>query len=99
TPRWPGIPGEELPHVHQGVDVLVATPELGQHVLVVAQDDHPAPLSVADLLGERGHRVTLVHGTSAPAPLVSRYLLGSALGRLDEHGTQIRTNEQVSRIE
>ncbi|WP_244928935.1 FAD-dependent oxidoreductase [Nocardioides sp. W7] len=99
TPRFPGIPGEELPHVHQSVDVLTDTPELGRDVLVVAYDDHLAPLAVADFLGERGHRVTLVHGTSTPAPLVSRYLLGSALGRLDEHGVEIRTSEQVSRIE
>lgn len=97
-PRSPGIIGEELPHVHQAAEVLAGTVELGPHVLVVAQDDHLPPLAVADHLGEAGHRVTMVYGTSGPAPSVSRYLLGSALARVDEHDVRIRTNEQVDRI-
>ncbi|GEB14557.1 oxidoreductase [Pimelobacter simplex] len=101
TPRRPALPGADLPHVHTAVDVLTGAtvPASGAHVLVVAQDDHLPPLSVADHLAERGHRVTLVHGTTGPAPLVSRYLLGSVLGRLDAGGVVLRASEQPTLIE
>ncbi len=98
-PRWPGINGQDLPHVHQSVDVLRGGVELDEEVLVVAQDDHLPPLAVADHLAGLGHRVTLVHGTTAPAPLLSRYIIGSALGRLDEGGVVLRGHEQVMGIE
>lgn len=97
-PRCPGVPGDGLSHVHQSVDVLNDRAVLGHHVLVVAQDDHLPPLATAEYLGTFGHRVTMVYGTSGPAPLVSRYLLGSALARVDEHDVHIRTSEQVHRI-
>ncbi|WP_204164601.1 FAD-dependent oxidoreductase [Nocardioides daejeonensis] len=102
TPRRPEITGVELPHVHTSVAVLtgeVAADELGEHVLVVAQDDHLPPLSVADFLAERGHRVTLVQGTPGPAPLVSRYLLGSILARLDRGGVALHGSLQPTLIE
>ncbi|WP_203043886.1 oxidoreductase [Pimelobacter simplex] len=99
VPRRPAIPGADLPHVHTGADVLADPPELGEHVLVVAQDDHLPPLSLADFLADRGHRVTVVHGTTGPAPLVSRYLLGSILGRLDAGGVVLRASEQPSLVE
>lgn len=101
-PRVPSVPGVDLPHVHTSVAVLrgeVGVAELGEHVVVVAQDDHLPPLSVADFLATRGHRVTLVHGTAGPAPLVSRYLLGSILARLDEGGVLLRGSEQPARID
>ena len=98
-PRMPGIPGEDLPFVHTAVDVLTGRAETGRRVLVVAQDDHLAPLAVADFLGERGAAVTLVHGTTSPAPLVSRYLIGSALARLDRQGAVFRFSEQVVAIQ
>jgi 2,4-dienoyl-CoA reductase-like NADH-dependent reductase (Old Yellow Enzyme family)/thioredoxin reductase len=98
-PRLPGVPGEDLPHVHQSVDVLEDPAPLGDRVLVLAQDDHLAPLAVADFLAGTGRAVTLVQGTTGPAPLVSRYLVGSALARLDEQGVLLRANEQVTRIE
>ncbi len=99
TPRRPAVPGADLPHVHTSVDVLDGSPELGEHVVVIAQDDHLPPLSVADHLAGRGHRVTLVHGTAGPAPLVSRYSLGSILGRLDAGGVVLRGSEQPVLIE
>ncbi|HEY8532626.1 MAG TPA: FAD-dependent oxidoreductase [Micromonospora sp.] len=97
-PRRPGIPGETLPHVHLAHDVLAQDMTLTGNVVLVAQDDHLAPLSVADFLAERGAEVTVVYGSASPAPLVSRYLLGSILGRLDARGVQMRFNEQVTEI-
>ena len=64
-------------------------------MLVVAQDDHVAPLSVADFLAERGHAVTLVYATHGPAPLLGRYIIGGILGRLDERGVRMRFMEEV----
>jgi NADPH-dependent 2,4-dienoyl-CoA reductase/sulfur reductase-like enzyme len=56
------------------------------------------PLAIADHLGVHGARVTVVYGTTGPAPLVSRYLVGSALARLDELDVSLRYSEQVVAI-
>lgn len=98
-PRRPDLPGSDLPHVHLAADVLATPPsDLGHHVLVAAHDEHLPPYAVADFLAERGHAVTLLHGTAGPAPLVSRYLVGSVLGRLDASGVRLRGSESVVAI-
>lgn len=94
-PRRPDIPGVDGPHVLDIRDVLAGRSTPGQRVLVVAQDDHVAPLSVADFLAERGHAVTLVYATQGPAPLLGRYIIGGILGRLDERGVRMRFMEEV----
>ena len=68
-------------------------------MLVVSQDDHVAPLSVADFLSGRGHEVTVVFATATPAPLLGRYIVGAILGRLDEQGVELRSMEEVTAIE
>jgi NADPH-dependent 2,4-dienoyl-CoA reductase/sulfur reductase-like enzyme len=68
-------------------------------VIVVAQDDHMPPLAVADLLASRGHDVTIVYSTPGPAPLLSRYMLGGVLARLEFAGVELRFSEQVAAIE
>ena len=50
-----------------------AGPTPAPRVLVIAQDDHVAPLSVADHLAGRGHDVTVVYAT-APAGAAARPL-------------------------
>lgn len=98
-PRRPWLPGVDLSHVHLGADVLNDLPaDLGHHVVLAAQEDHVAPLAIADFLAEHGHLVTLVHGSAAPAPAVSRYLLGSALARLDLQGVQLVSSHAVTAI-
>ena len=67
----------------------------GQRVLVVAQDDHLPPLSVADHLSARGHDVTLIYATAGPAPLLDRYMVGGILARLFKRGVTFRFLEQV----
>ncbi len=96
--RRPGVPGDDLPFVHDVRDVLAGSAECGRRVVVVAQDDHVAPLAVADLLAGRGSDVTIVYSTLAPAPLLSRYAIGGFLARLEGQGVRIRTSEQVVRI-
>ncbi|TDO48701.1 2,4-dienoyl-CoA reductase-like NADH-dependent reductase (Old Yellow Enzyme family) [Kribbella sp. VKM Ac-2527] len=97
--RVPAIPGVDAPHVVDSRDVLAGRVSLGHRVLVIAEDDHVPPLSVADYLAEAGHEVTLVHPTNQPAPLVGRYSIGAILGRLDAAGVTLRSMEQVVAIE
>ncbi|MCW2529949.1 MAG: NADH:flavin oxidoreductase [Pseudonocardiales bacterium] len=97
-PRRPEIVGIEGDHVHDGRDVLTGDAIVGHRVLVVAQDDHMAPLAVADYLASRGHLVTVVYQTAGPAPLVGRYIIGGILGRLSEQDVQLRFMEQVVEI-
>jgi len=94
-PRRPDIPGADAPHVLDIRDVLAERVQPGSRVLVVAQDDHVAPLSVADFLAERGHEVTIVYATQQPAPLLGRYIIGGILGRLDTAGVRLRFMEEV----
>ena len=97
--RRPGIPGDELPFVHDVRDVVAGTVEVGGRVVVLAQDDHMPPLAVADLLATHGHQVTIVYATPGPAPLLSRYTLGGIMARLEDAGVEIRCSEQVAAIE
>ena len=97
--RRPGIPGEFLPHV-SGADAVVtgiARP-LGRRVVVLAEDDGPAPLSVADHLASLGHDVTLTFRTPGPSPLVGKYSIGAMLASLDNAGVTIVQNARAVQI-
>ena len=98
TPRVPQIPGAEGPSVVDVREVLAGRASVGARVLVVAQDDHVAPLSVADLLSGQGHEVVLTYATAGPAPLLGRYIVGGILGRLDAQGVRMRFMEEVVAI-
>ncbi len=73
--------------------------EVGERVLVVAQDDHVPPLSVADFLAQQGKQVTVVYATHQPAPLLGRYYIGAILGRLDAAGARFVFMEEVVGID
>jgi 2,4-dienoyl-CoA reductase-like NADH-dependent reductase (Old Yellow Enzyme family)/thioredoxin reductase len=96
--RIPPIPGVELPFVHDARAVLAGKDLQGSNVVVIAQDDHMAPLALADLLADRGHRVTVLYASVMPAPLLSRYMIGSILGRLDAKGVELRCTSDVAEI-
>ena len=98
TARIPQIPGADGPSVVDVRDVLAGRASVGARVLVVAQDDHVAPLSVADLLSGQGHEVVLTYATAGPAPLLGRYIVGGILGRLDAQGVRMRFMEEVVAI-
>ncbi len=99
TPRQPDIEGIDLPFVHSIPDVVDGRATLGTHVLVASEDDRAAPLAVADHLCGLGHRVTLVHRTNAPSPLVGKYSIGAMLGRLDAEGATLIAMARVVNIE
>jgi pyruvate/2-oxoglutarate dehydrogenase complex dihydrolipoamide dehydrogenase (E3) component len=91
------IDGVNAAHVVQAADALAGAP-LGRRVLVISEDDGPAPLSVADHLAGLGHQVTLVFQTPGPAPLVGKYSIGGMLRRLDEEGVVLVANARVVAI-
>ncbi len=89
TPRLPDIAGIDLPHVFTAGAVVKGLAAVGRRVVVIAEDDGPAPLSVTDHLAGLGHDVTLVFQSAGPAPLVGKYSIGSMLTRLIDGGVQL----------
>ena len=97
--RRPGVPGEFLPHVTGADAVILGTARpLGRRVLVIAEDDGPAPLSVSDHLAGLGHEVRLAFRTPGPSPLVGKYSVGAMLAQLDTEGVEILQNARVVEI-
>lgn len=96
--RRPDIPGVHGPLVHDAWQILRGEVTPGRRVAIVAQDDHVVPLSLADYLSSRGHQVTLLYSTNAPAVLLSRYFLGAILARLSQAGVEIIAMEEVTGI-
>ena len=96
TSRLPDIAGIDRAEVHDSREVLDGTVVPGKRVLVVAQDDHMPPLAVADFLATAGHEVTVVYATNGPAPLLTRYIIGGILARLDNAGVKLRYTEIVT---
>lgn len=98
-PRIPQIAGVDGDHVLDIRDVLNGAAPPGKRVLVIAQDDHVAPLSVADHLATNDHDVTVVYATGQAGPLLGRYIIGGILGRLDERNVRFEFNQQVTSID
>ena len=98
-PRRPDVPGVELPHVVDAAAVLTGASEPGRRVVVIAEDDRPAPLAVADHLAAAGHHVRVVFQTQAPSPLTGKYTVGAVLARLDRAGAELVAMTRVTAIE
>ena len=98
-PRLPGIPGEDEAFVHDVRDVISGRSDVGKRVVIVAQDDHMAPLAAADYLAQRGHEVTVVYSTNSAGQLLGRYTVGGIMARLEKAGVTIVVSEQVAYIE
>ena len=86
-PRRPSYPGAALPHVVTAAQALRGEIPLGHRIVVVSEDDGPAPLSVSDHLAGLGHHITLVYQGPSPSPGVGKYSIGTMLSRLGEAGT------------
>ena len=99
SPRWPDIRGIAAPGVCDMSQFLSGAATVGKRVAIVVQDDHAAPLALGDLLGRQDREVTLFIQTDRPAPQLSRYSLGTLLGRLSEVGARIVLNEAVTAID
>jgi 2,4-dienoyl-CoA reductase-like NADH-dependent reductase (Old Yellow Enzyme family)/pyruvate/2-oxoglutarate dehydrogenase complex dihydrolipoamide dehydrogenase (E3) component len=97
-PYRPAIEGADGPGVFDIQDVLTGRAAPGRRVVIVAHDDHMPPLALADFLAERGRTVTLIYGAQSPGRLISKYMIGAPLARLDTRGVVIRCMEDVTRI-
>jgi pyruvate/2-oxoglutarate dehydrogenase complex dihydrolipoamide dehydrogenase (E3) component len=99
TPRRPPVPGVELSHVVDAAQVLLGQVEPGHRVVVVAEDDRPAPLAVADHLAGAGHHVRVVIQSQAPSALTGWYSIGAILARLDREGAELIPMSRVTAVE
>ncbi|MEZ5219410.1 MAG: FAD-dependent oxidoreductase [Ilumatobacteraceae bacterium] len=88
TPRRPAYPGVDLAHVVTAADALTGAVELGRRIVVISEDDGPAPLSVTDHLCGLGHEMTFVYQGPTPSPGVGKYSHGSMFGRLQDGGVR-----------
>lgn len=95
TPRRPVIAGIDTPQVTDMAAVLREEATPGAKVAIIVQDDSAAPLAFADWLARTGREVTLFIQTDRPAPQLSRYSLGTLLGRLSQAGARLVLNEAV----
>lgn len=59
-PAVRAIPGHELPHVLTAWEAIEHGDRVGERVLVVEDDPHVQATTVAEVLAERGRRVTIV---------------------------------------
>ena len=98
TLRKPGIPGEDLAHVMSGDEALLDPSRLGDRVVIIVEDDGPAPLTVADHLAGTSRKIVLAFQTPGPAPLVGKYSVGAMYARLDADGVEILTMARATRI-
>lgn len=98
SPRSPAIAGVDGADVADMTQYLRGERVPGKAVAMIVQEDHVAPLACADRLAREGRHVTLFIQTNGPAPLVSRYSLGTLLGRLSEAGVRLKLNEAVTDI-
>ena len=94
-PRWPDAVPAGTPGVVEGRDVLLGRVDVGERVLVVAEEDHMQPLTVAGHLCDLGHRVTAVWSSPAVAPAVGRYSIGAPLAKLSAAGAELVVAERV----
>jgi pyruvate/2-oxoglutarate dehydrogenase complex dihydrolipoamide dehydrogenase (E3) component len=98
-PWIPPIPGVESDHVHTAAEVLRGELALGRRVVVIAEDDGPASMSVPDHIAGLGHDVTLVCQTPAPAPGVGKYSSGGMFARLVDEGVEFVVMTRVTAID
>jgi NADPH-dependent 2,4-dienoyl-CoA reductase/sulfur reductase-like enzyme len=96
--RRPGIPGDTLPHVLTVADVIEGNHKPGKHVLVIAEDDRPSPLTVAEHIAGLGHHVTVIFPGVTPSPLVGAYSIGSMMALVDLAGVDVRMSTRAVEI-
>jgi NADPH-dependent 2,4-dienoyl-CoA reductase/sulfur reductase-like enzyme len=96
TSRTPPIDGlAEATAVHDVRRVMMGEHVDGDSVVIVSQDDHLAPLSVAEVLAVAGKKVHIICQTNGPSPLLGRHTLGTVLARLSHLGITWTFMEQV----
>lgn len=99
APRIPDIEGVDQSFVVEGRDVMTGAAEIGDRLLVIAEENHLQPLTIAGHLVDQGKDVTLVYRTNGVAPLVGRYSIGAWMAKLDEAGAEVIVMQRVTALE
>jgi 2,4-dienoyl-CoA reductase-like NADH-dependent reductase (Old Yellow Enzyme family)/thioredoxin reductase len=89
--EWvPDVPGADAANVHASLEVIAGGVELGPTVLVVGGlEDHLPPLTTADYLAERGHRVVLLTELRAPGEGIEPATLFTLTRRLLDRDVEL----------
>ena len=96
--RVPDIEGVHAPFVFEGREVMSGLVTTGERVVVIAQEDHMQPLTIAGFLVEQGKRVDLIYQTPAVAPWVGKYSIGAPMAKFAAGGGTLRMAERVVEI-
>ena len=97
-PGRPGVPGMELPHVHDMDAVLAEQPELGDRVVVYDEEYHVAGLGTAELLADQGRQVTLITPHHMLGPDIEINTHSIMHRSLVGHGVTILTNHLIKEV-
>jgi pyruvate/2-oxoglutarate dehydrogenase complex dihydrolipoamide dehydrogenase (E3) component len=92
----PSIPGIELPHVALAKDVLLGKAEVGDPIVIIGGGQ--VGLEVAEHLGEKGKKITVIELLDELARGMPSITKLSLLCRLEELGVTILMKAKVKKI-
>lgn len=99
-PVTPTVPGAaENPYWASVVDALTMRFDPGQHAVVYSVSKNIDPMTVADLLAERGAHVTLVTPHARPGADVDDATFPAVMGRLQDRGVDVVTGSILDAID
>ena len=96
VPRRAGIGGADVVDFAQ---VLGREVEVGEHVVIVSEDDHMITPGVADYLASLGKHVEILHKWLMPGSQIDRYTLGEVFHRLYAGGVVIHPSARLRAFE
>jgi 2,4-dienoyl-CoA reductase-like NADH-dependent reductase (Old Yellow Enzyme family)/thioredoxin reductase len=98
-PAKPSLAGVDQPNVVDCRDVLLDKVEVGQHVVVVAGEQHMQSLTCADFLASRGKEVQLINEELHPGMKAESGTVRTVLQRLYTNGVIISPSTALRAIE
>ena len=98
-PRRTDVPGAGAEQVVDFAQALTDAAPIGDHVLVVSEDDHMITPSVADHLATQGRRVEVLHKWLLPGEQVERYTKGIVFQRLFAGGVRMHPSTRLRAVE
>lgn len=98
-PRRPDAIPAGTTNVVEGREVMLGRAETGRRVLVVAEEDHMQPLTIAGHLCDHGRTVTAVWSSSGVAPMVGRYSIGAPMAKLSAANAELVVAERIVAVD
>ena len=94
-----GVPGAESAEITERRAVLDETVEVGQRVVMLAEENHQESLATAEFLLDRGHRVTLVTRRHIAGEEIEHNTIVMLMQRVVEKGLEQAPLHWVRRID